>query len=97
MLEEIKTGAVKAIEAAASLDALQQVKVHYLGKSGLITEEMKKLGSAAPEMRKELGQKINNVKQHIEAALEDKGQSLAEKELSAKLEKEKIDTDVTPF
>jgi phenylalanyl-tRNA synthetase alpha chain len=94
MLEEITNSARKAIEAAMSLDSLQQIKVHYLGKSGLVTEEMKKLGQAAPEMRKDLGQKINNVKQQIESELDKKGQILAEKELNERLGKEKLDLTI---
>ena len=44
MLEEIVISAKKAIECAENSDNLQQIKVLYLGKSGFITEEMKKLG-----------------------------------------------------
>ena len=45
MLEEIVISAKKTIERAENSDNLQQIKVLYLGKSGFITEEMKKLGN----------------------------------------------------
>lgn len=94
MLEEIVGSAKKAISSVSTLEALQQVKVHYLGKSGLVTEQMKKLGNATPEERKELGQRINNIKGQIESELLAKGGILAEQELNSKLEKEKLDLTI---
>ncbi len=65
MLKELIVSAQKAVESSETLDDLQQVRVQYLGKSGFITEEMKKLGQLAPEDRKEIGQKVNKAKEEI--------------------------------
>ena len=63
MLEQILQSATAKIDAVRTSRELQDLKVEFLGKSSLINQEMKKLGKASPEERKELGQKINQVKQ----------------------------------
>jgi phenylalanyl-tRNA synthetase alpha chain len=62
---------------AADLDAvrtdadLKALRDKYLGrKGGAIAGLMKALGAASPEERPQLGQQINELKQHIEAALD---------------------------
>lgn len=94
MLEETVLSALKAIEATENLEQLQQIRVQYLGKSGLITEEMKKLGTVAPSERKELGQKINYAKERILAVLDNKQKILEHKELDAKLRTESLDITI---
>ncbi len=94
MLEQIAISAQKDIEKSESLEDLQKVRIHYFGRSGLITEEMKNLGKIAAEARKELGQKINKVKELIQESLERKSEILAEKELNIRFEKEKIDLTI---
>ncbi|MDD1612406.1 MAG: phenylalanine--tRNA ligase subunit alpha, partial [Methylococcaceae bacterium] len=57
--EEILAQASTALADAQDLTQLDQVRVHYLGKKGLLTQLMKELGSLDPEQRREAGQKIN--------------------------------------
>lgn len=94
MLEEILVSAQKEVELSESLDGLQHVKVRYLGKSGVVTEEMKKLGKLAPEDRKEVGQKINNVKEQILECFQERQRILEEKELNTRLDQERIDLTI---
>ena len=94
MLKEIIVSAQKAVELSESLDDLQQIRVRYLGKSGLITEEMKKLGQLAAEDRKELGQKINSIKEQLQETLDKKTTILEEKELNIRFEKERMDLTI---
>ncbi len=94
MLEEIVISAKKAIELAENSDNLQQVKVLYLGKSGFITEEMKKLGQLATDDRKVRGQKINKAKEQIQELLDKRSKILEEKELNVRFKKEGIDLTI---
>ena len=94
MLEEIVISAKKAIELAENSDNLQQIKVLYFGKSGLITEEMKKLGQLAADDRKALGQKINKAKEQIQELIDKRSRILEEKELNIRFEKERIDLTI---
>ncbi|PCJ29080.1 MAG: phenylalanine--tRNA ligase subunit alpha [Rickettsiales bacterium] len=91
MLEEILQSADEKINSAKNSKELQDIKVEFLGKSSLINQEMKKLGKAAPEERKELGQKINSVKQKIQELIDAQSILLQKKELTERFASEKLD------
>ena len=91
MTNILLTNALKEIAASDSVARIEEVRVSLLGKKGLITDEMKKLGSAAPEERKTLGAAINLAKDEIAAALEAKKSALEAHELNARLLTETID------
>ncbi|MGD8408195.1 MAG: phenylalanine--tRNA ligase subunit alpha, partial [Thiohalophilus sp.] len=90
-LEKLVTDAQQGISSAADLQALDQVRVQYLGKKGLITEQMKSLGKLPPEEKPKAGQAINQAKQQIQQAIEARKTQLQQAALSEKLAKETID------
>ena len=90
-LDELTKSALAAIEAAGDPRALEQLRVDYLGKKGQVTEQLKQLGGMAPEQRKAFGERINQVKEALSAALERKSQALSQAELAHKLASETID------
>jgi phenylalanyl-tRNA synthetase alpha chain len=90
-LDDLLSHAEAAIDAAADLRALDQVRVHYLGKSGQFTERLKQLGKLPPEQRKSAGQSINQAKQAFQQALEARKQKLEDAELAQRLASESID------
>ena len=94
MLEQILESALKKIDTAKTSRQLQDIKVEFLGKSSLINQEMSKLGKANPEERKELGQKINQVKGQIQTAIDDQVEVIGQVELKARFESEKLDMTV---
>src|SRR5581483_2285893 len=53
-IEQIGSEALAQIAAAADMAALEQLRVHLLGKKGLLTEELKRLGAHAPAVRREV-------------------------------------------
>src|SRR6202163_4500181 len=55
---------------SASLAALDEVRVRILGKKGLLTEQLKGLGALSAAERPAAGQRINDAKASIQAALE---------------------------
>lgn len=79
------------IKAAKTLDALEELRVAFLGKKGELTAKMKELGKLAPEERKAAGQALNVEKQKITEALEAKKSELSLVETNAKLATEKLD------
>ncbi len=70
---------------------LQDLRVKYLGKKGLVTQELKNLGKLEPEARKEAGQAINKLKTAIANVLDAKKASLEQDALRQKLEQESLD------
>jgi phenylalanyl-tRNA synthetase alpha chain len=81
-------------ERAAAPAELENAKARYLGKSGLITEQLKALASLPHEDKKTRGALINAAKQQIEAALSQRRDALANAELQAQLKAESLDVSL---
>ena len=90
-LKELEINSVKEIYSAPDSAALNDIRVRYLGKKGLLTAVLSTLGSLPPEERKEIGSLSNKLKSTIEEAIASKGNELKESELKTSLEKERID------
>jgi len=90
-LNQLVTEAEQAIATAADLQALDQVRVDFLGKKGRITERMKALGQLSAEERPKAGQAINQAKQVVQQAIEIRREALKNAVLEAKLAGEKVD------
>lgn len=90
-LQTILTGGQEAINQANNLIDLNNCRVAYFGKKGHVTELLKQLGSLSPDDRKTAGKQINDVKQVLEQALQDKKASLEQLENEAALKQSYID------
>ena len=90
-LEELLAEARTAVDAADDIRALDEVRVQYLGKSGLFTERLKQLGKLPAEERKAAGQAINQAKQELQQLLEQRRGALETAELERRLASERID------
>ena len=90
-LPELLLVARTTITGADDLAALDQWRVHYLGKKGVLTERLKELGRLPPEQRREAGQAINEAKQALETALTLRKTALEAVALNARLASEAID------
>lgn len=89
--EEILEQAKKLIEETSSYEAVEELRIRYLGKKGEITALLKSMGEIAAEERKAFGMKVNKLKQDVEASIETKKALLANAVKSARLEAEAID------
>ena len=83
--------ALGAIKDAASLDALDALRVSLLGKSGLVTEQLKALGKLPPDQRKAHGEKVNRAKESLNDAIHERRETLEQAALNARLVSESID------
>ena len=90
-LEDIKAEAAAAIDAAADVAALEELRVSYLGKKGALTGLLKGLGQLSAEERPKAGAEINAVKQVLNEQLNARKESLQTEALSAQLAAETID------
>ena len=90
-LQALTAKAQSDIEAVENLDALDQIRVSYLGKKGELTSLLKTLGSLPAEERKSAGQDINRAKQDVQQAIEARKTALQAAALEAKLVSERID------
>jgi phenylalanyl-tRNA synthetase alpha chain len=90
-LDTVKTKWLEAVAAAASPAALEEVRVKALGKSGEVSALMKGLGSISPDERREVGARLNEVKDAVAAAIEARKAALQEAELDERLKTERVD------
>lgn len=90
-LAAIQAQGEKAIAAAGSLAALEEIRLNYLGKKGELTSLLRQMGSLPPEERPVVGKLANEVRDALEAALAQAHQGLAREEQEQKLAREKVD------
>lgn len=90
-LEELVARAKADFLDAPDAAALENAKARYLGKTGLLTGEMKSLGKMEPEARKARGAIINAAKLQVEAALTKRREDLAMAQLAERLNAEAVD------
>ncbi len=90
-LDDIILQAEQAIEAAADPSELDQVRINFLGKKGLFTEQMKGLSKLPKEEKPKAGQVINIAKQKVQKLLSERGDFMRNEELKKKLASEAID------
>ena len=90
-LENIITAAEADFLAATDPAALENAKAKYLGKTGLITAQMKGLGQLDPEARRAQGAVINQAKEAIENLLNARRAAMSDAQMQARLNAEAID------
>jgi len=90
-LSELETRATSEIKTIQNTEALEKYRVEWLGKKGLLTEAMKKMGGLSPEDRPKLGAKSNEVRGKIQADLDALTTQLQGNEWASRLEAERID------
>jgi phenylalanyl-tRNA synthetase alpha chain len=90
-LDTLVRAAAAEFAAATAPADLENAKARYLGKTGLLTAQMKGLAALAPEEKKVRGAEINAAKQQVEAALQARRDALAEAALQAQLQAEALD------
>jgi phenylalanyl-tRNA synthetase alpha chain len=90
-IDGLLEAAQREVEEASSLTLLDEVRVRYLGKSGQLTEQLKKLGSLPKEERPQAGQAINRAKQTLQQDIEARKSVLEQQALADRLSSERID------
>ncbi len=90
-LQRLKAEALEAIKGAADQQALQDIRVKYLGKKGEVTALLKGLGKLSPEERPKAGALVNAVREALEAEIDAVKTRMETEELNARLEQERID------
>ncbi len=90
-LTALTEAALKLVQDAQDLQALDRVRVEYLGKKGLISAQMKSLGKLSPEDRPVAGAQINRAKDQVQEAISTRRESLERAAIDARLAAETVD------
>jgi phenylalanyl-tRNA synthetase alpha chain len=85
--------ALAAVAASADLAALDEARVHWLGKKGVLTEQLKALGALPAAARPAAGARINEAKEQVQAAIEARRAALGRADIERRLAAGR--TDVT--
>ena len=94
MLAALREASRQAIEEASEMDALDALRVRYLGKKGELTAILKQMGRLSAEERPVIGQLANRVRAELEEELDSRKAALAAKLQEMKLEAETLDVTI---
>lgn len=93
-LEKIYQKAKESIEAALNQEELENLRIQFLGKKGLITSQSKTISSLPDAERKSFGAYVNEIRTYVTEQIERKSKIFQEKLLAIRLEQEKIDITI---
>ncbi|MBM4136534.1 MAG: phenylalanine--tRNA ligase subunit alpha [Nitrospira sp.] len=100
-IASLKKSFLNDLQAITNLSQLQQLRVKYLGKRGLVTSELKDLSAVLPELRPTYGKIINEIKNFIIDEINKREDVLKKEEYEKRTLSEAIDITLpgkfTPF
>lgn len=79
------------LKGAVSASELQQLRIKYLGKKGLITEQLKLLPTLSADEKRVFGKSINELKTFIESEIASKEKSAGQTTLQKRFATEALD------
>jgi phenylalanyl-tRNA synthetase alpha chain len=89
--DELLSRALQAVAEARDLEALESVRIRYLGRSGEVTLALRAIGGLPAAERPRAGAAGNRVREAVAAALAARGQALAEEAEARRLAEETVD------
>jgi phenylalanyl-tRNA synthetase alpha chain len=95
-ISTLRDAAVAQLDQAATLEAVEAVRVEFLGRKGKLADISKEFGKLAPEERARIGKVLNAVKQELEEKEGSKKSALEASKLDARLATEWIDLTAPP-
>lgn len=90
-LEELRQQALEELSGAKAAKELEDFRVRFMGKKGAVTGLLRSMGSLPSEERPKMGQLVNQLRQELETAVEEKKQALQQELKAARLKAEKLD------
>jgi phenylalanyl-tRNA synthetase alpha chain len=80
-----------AVASAGTLSALEDARVRYLGKKGILTAHLRGLGALPAELRPQAGEAVNRAKQVLQELIEARRAGLKTAEVEHQLAREAVD------
>jgi phenylalanyl-tRNA synthetase alpha chain len=90
-LQSLKQLALLELSQSDNMDALNELRVKYLGKKGSLTSALKGMGALSAEERPRIGQIVNDIRSELENIIQTKSEGFKQADLEKKLASEKID------
>ena len=90
-IEGLRLQFQQEINGASDFEAVEKLRIRFLGKKGEVTALMRGMSQFSPEERPLLGKLLNEFKSSAEQMLENRKNQLKEKETFLRWEKEHLD------
>ncbi|QTJ51939.1 phenylalanine--tRNA ligase subunit alpha [Dolosigranulum pigrum] len=90
-LQAIQQKAIERLEQAKETQAVEDIRIKYLGKKGDVTQVLKGMKDLSPEERPIVGKLANDVRDTIQAKISERKAVLHQEALNKQLEEETID------
>ncbi|MBE9100548.1 phenylalanine--tRNA ligase subunit alpha [Vacuolonema iberomarrocanum] len=90
-LQSLRQEAQEAIASTDTLDALEQLRIKYLGKKGSVSRVLGGMGKLSPEERPKIGALANEVKEALQGDLDARRTALQDAAIMAQIESETLD------
>ena len=87
----LKGEATEKIQAAQTLEEVEQFRIAYLGKKGELSMILKGMGKLGPEERPKVGAIANQVKETLQSSLASQKEALQTARINAQIESETLD------
>ena len=88
---DLETEIKKASDKFTNIESINEFRIKFLGKKGIISLEMKELASLSGEERKQHAEKLNKIKDTVLEIIASKTEELNSEELEKKLNSETLD------
>ena len=93
-MEELEITLLNDLKNVQTLKELDEMKVKYVGKKGLISDLQSKIKDVSNEEKREFGQKVNDLKNKFNTVYEEKRNAFELQLLNEKLQSEMIDVSL---
>ena len=90
-LSDLESRAAALIDAATTPDALESVRVEFLGRKGALASIGKDMGKLTPDERAAVGKRLNALKQDLESRFDTRKATFDKAALDARLASEWLD------
>jgi phenylalanyl-tRNA synthetase alpha chain len=90
-LKQLEQEAIAAIAATPNLEELESIRVSYLGKKGQLSQILRGMGKLSPQERPLVGALANEVKETLQANLDNRYQALQQAQIEEQLQAETLD------
>jgi phenylalanyl-tRNA synthetase alpha chain len=90
-IEQLQAEAEQAVGGASSSEALEELRVRYLGRKAELPQMLREVVLLAPEQRGAVGKAANQARQALEALIDARSGALSESELEAGLHADAVD------
>jgi phenylalanyl-tRNA synthetase alpha chain len=90
-IEELRAQGETEISAAGAGEALEELRVHYLGRKAELPQMLRGVAELPPEQRGAVGKAANEARQALEALIEARAATLGGEELQERLAADRVD------